>query len=87
MMSSATGNDRLLSLWAERDQHDATLKLDSVLCEEALERLDTAKEGVAPQSRGLIQVNGQPYHNCPSSNKKNQETIAHIKFYNFLDGP
>jgi hypothetical protein len=48
--SSATGNDRLLSLWAERDRHDATLKLDSVLCEEALQTLDTAKEGDAPQS-------------------------------------
>ena len=48
--SSAAGSDRLLSLWAERDRHDATLKLDSVLCEEALQTLDTAKEGDAPQS-------------------------------------
>ncbi len=37
--------DRLQALWAERDKHsdDETLKLDSVLCEEALQRLDTAK--------------------------------------------
>ena len=48
--SSAAGSDRLLALWAERDRHDATLKLDSVLCEEALQTLDTAKEGDAPQS-------------------------------------
>ena len=48
--SSAAGSDRLLALWAERDLHDATLKLDSVLCEEALQTLDTAKEGDAPQS-------------------------------------
>ncbi len=44
--------DRLQALWAERDKHrdDETLKLDSVLCEEALQRLDTAKEGCVPQS-------------------------------------
>ena len=42
--------DSLQALWAERDKHDKTLKLDSVLCEEALQRLDTAKEGEAPQS-------------------------------------
>jgi hypothetical protein len=42
--------DRLQRLWAERDEHDETLKLDSVLCEQALQMLDTAKEGDAPQS-------------------------------------
>ena len=39
---------KLQGLWAERDQHDETLKLDSVLCEEALRRLDTATEGNEP---------------------------------------
>ena len=48
--TSAAQRNRLQELWAERDQHDETLKLDSVLCEEALQRLDTAKEGDAPQS-------------------------------------
>jgi hypothetical protein len=38
----------MLALWAERDQHDKTLQLDSVLCEESLQRLDTAKEGDEP---------------------------------------
>ena len=38
----------LQALWAERDQHDETLKLDSVLYEEALRRLDTATEGDEP---------------------------------------
>jgi hypothetical protein len=48
--SNPAERDRLQGLWAVRDEHDATLKLDSVLCEEALQRLDTAKEGDAPQS-------------------------------------
>ena len=38
-------------------------------------------------TRGLIQDNGQPYHDCPSSNKQNQEAVAHMKFYNVLDRP
>ncbi len=42
--------DRLRELWAERDKHTETLELNSVLCEQALQRLDTAKEGDAPQS-------------------------------------
>jgi hypothetical protein len=42
--------DRLQALWAERDAHDETLDLNSVLCEEALQKLDTAQEGDAPQS-------------------------------------
>jgi hypothetical protein len=40
----------LLGLWAERDKHDETLELNSVLCEEALQKLDTAQEGDEPQS-------------------------------------
>ena len=48
--SCGAERDRLQGLWAERDRHDETLKLDSVLCEKALQRLDTAKEGDAPQS-------------------------------------
>jgi hypothetical protein len=36
--------------WAERDKHEKILELDSVLCEEALQRLDTAKEGDVPPS-------------------------------------
>jgi hypothetical protein len=34
---------------AERDLHDETLKLDGVLCEKALQRLDNAKEWEEPQ--------------------------------------
>jgi hypothetical protein len=38
------------ALWAERDKHDKILAIDTVLCEEALQRLDTAKEGDVPPS-------------------------------------
>ena len=41
--------EHMLGLWAERDKHDETLRLDTVLCEDALQRLDTAKEGDEPQ--------------------------------------
>jgi hypothetical protein len=44
----AVERDRLRGLWAERDKHDETLKLDSLLGEKALQRLDTSKEGDAP---------------------------------------
>ena len=40
-------------LWAERDKHDESLKLDSVLCYEALRSLDTAKEGDSPPEHVL----------------------------------
>jgi hypothetical protein len=40
---SVQERDRFEELWAERDKHDKDFKLDSVLCEEALQSLDTAK--------------------------------------------
>ena len=48
--TNAADRDRLRGLWAERDDHDKTLELDTVLCEEALQKLDTAQEGDEPQS-------------------------------------
>jgi hypothetical protein len=54
--SSAERRDRMQALWAERDKHDKILELDTVLCEEALQRLDNAKEGDAPSS--VVSVQG-----------------------------
>ena len=53
---SVEQREHFQQLWAERDEHDKDLKLDSVLCEEALQRLDTAKEGDAPHS--VVSVEG-----------------------------
>jgi hypothetical protein len=47
--ANAERRDTLRALWAERDEHDDILKMDSVLSEEALQRLDKAKEGDGPQ--------------------------------------
>ncbi len=45
---SVQERERFEELWVEQDQHDEDLKLDSVLCKEALQRLDTGKERDAP---------------------------------------
>ncbi len=50
---------RLQELWAERDKHDESLKLDSVLCDKALRSLDTAKEGDAPPEHVLSEQGRQ----------------------------